>query len=130
MTIENMNDDGTCAITILEKAADALERDGWVRGMLHYGQSHCALGAIDKAVHDLGLVENDWEDGMSHPCGVKAIDLFAKTLVEEGRATARLNRHSPTKYTIHTWNDRVARDKKMVVRALRRAARKARGASK
>ena len=93
---------------ILEKAALILERDGWCRGRFEKrpGGPVCAVGAIRRAASG---------DALCHVPGVGAVNVFATFLVKDAAYRWGLG-------LVQCWNDD-QRDKRKVVRALRRAAR-------
>lgn len=110
---------------ILENAADVLERDGWCRGVLHAGTGkpgateHYALGAVETAFKEI------IPSKMNHP---RRVDVhrearnMLRAEIEEWCAKHN-NGHYPS---IATWNDEIVKERRTVVRALRRAAARAR----
>lgn len=100
---------------ILDKAADILEKDGWVAESCYDDRTggHCALGAVARAVYptasgeaiaDLAYVnihDVDYVDINGHkkdPCHVEAVDVLART-IERSKSV------SDSTEAVYTFND-------------------------
>lgn len=85
-------------IQVLEEAIKILETDGWCQGQMKNEQGHyCLKGAVRKARSNLGFVGED------------PVWLIHNQLKVEGSMAG----------TVH-YNDYIAKDKRYVIRLLRR----------
>lgn len=92
------------AADLLEQAADYIEQHGWARGVLERGDGHvCAVGAL-RAVNSHGNAYAPLRTS-----GFEALDALEQ----------HIGGSAPQ------WNDR-QKDRRVVVRALRKAANSAR----
>lgn len=94
--------------TILNDAADLLEREGWIQGALESREGRCAVGAIRAA------------------CGIdnnRDFDKQERKLIALSRRAIWAARRGLPFATITAWNDHPARTREEVITALRKAAR-------
>lgn len=97
------------AADILNRAADELERHGWIQGK--YGTTRgakCIMGAI--AFAGVGKIPTS---------------PFFRWNLQTMAANKILETCTPPRWTAVAWNDRAGRTKEQVIRLLRRAAKKA-----
>lgn len=97
---------------LLENAADILEANGWVRGVLHQsqdgGHAYCAFGALNMASHGNHYYFNSDEH---HTLVIRAGGEVERVMGLED---------------LVTWNNRDAKDKYEVIEAFRLTAKELR----
>ncbi|MFE5877800.1 hypothetical protein ACFQ6H_21265 [Rhodococcus sp. NPDC056506] len=94
--------------TVLNRAADLLEQDGWTQGKMRDSNGcRCALGAMDRALLDLHR----------GPANLRINDLYVETMLNLRREIGQNN--------IPIWNDTPGRTATEVIAALRNAAKDA-----
>lgn len=104
---------------LIDAAADTIEATGWCRGRYRDGDRHCTLGALRDA---------NWAAGLNWyrvaPDETLDIDLVYYRAYDAVTAEVR-RQPDVTDGSISGWND-AQRDRRKVVRLLRRTARKVR----
>ena len=96
--------------TIIEAAADLIERVGWIRHQAHNPLGYCVLGAI-YAVCNRGRKTSVFSEN----------DSLNDLVFWQARAERTVERYIAGP-TISYWNDTHAKDKQQVVRTLREIA--------